>query len=336
MGIMAAVGLTFALRTVQVRRGHDTARGQQAFPGPEPTRPVVTAPVRLVPPAQLAGLSYLPRNTQVIAAVHVAEVLRQRSGQEWLRGSRGGPVDTGLTSLEGLIGLRLDQLDHLVVGLTLDHRLRRLTIVVQTRAPYDEAELQRRLQAHPMPVNRQGKTLYPLNLPVEALLWCAGERTFVVGLRLDGTKAGDDFDPLPTHPRPGTNQLPAELQDALKERMGAAAQLWVAGHGRDWDALLEGQANLTREDREALAGVRTFAAPLVFDDAILVSAAFQCRDAATAKALGKRLEQLGAAAPKWKQVEEGTWVTLQTTTSPEAIHDAVRSVLGNLMLGRGR
>jgi hypothetical protein len=266
----------------------------------------------------------------------VAEVLQQRVGQEWLRGNSGGPVDTALTSLEGLIGLKLDQVDHLVVGLTLDHRLRRLTVVVQTRAPYDEAEIRRRLQARPMPVERQGKKLYPLNLPVEALLWCAGDRTFVVGLRLDGTKAGDDFDPVPSHPRPGTNQLPAELQAALNERMGASAQLWVAGHSREWDALLEGQANLTREDREALAGVRTFAAPLVFDDMVLVSAAFQCRDEAAAKALGKRLEQWGATEPKWKRAEEGTWVSVQTTTTPEAIHDALRRVLGNLMLGRGR
>jgi hypothetical protein len=331
MGLMTVVGLTFALLTVHLRREHDTARGQ-AQVGPEPSRPRAITPVRVVPPAQLAGLSYLPPDTQVVAAVHVAEALQQEAGQEWLRGNGRG--ETVVPFLESLLGLKLDDLDHLVFGLTFDEKLRRLTIVVQTRAPYDEATIRRKLQLSPAPVERLGKTLY--QLPVEGVLWCAGERTLVIAIRLDRTKAGADLDQVPLQPRPGTNQLPAELQSVLKERMGATAQVWAAGHARDWDALLQEQANLTREDREALAGLRTFVAPLVFDDTVRVSAAFACRDQAAARALGKRLDQWGATEPRWKRAEQGTWVTVQTTTTPEAIRDAVRGVAGNPMQGRRR
>jgi hypothetical protein len=333
MGMMAAVGLTFALLTVQQRRAHDTARGE-AQVGPEPSRPVTRAPVRVIPPAQLAGLGYLPPDTKVVAAIHVAEALQHEEGQDWLRGNGGGRGDSGVAFLENLLGLNLDEVDHVVLGLSFDDKLRRLTIVIQTRAPYDEATIRKKLQVSQAPIKRQGKTLYLL--PVEGVLWCAEERTLVVVIRLDGTKSGGDLDEVPLQPRPGTNQLPAEIQSVLKERMGATAQVWAAGHARDWDALLARQDNLTREDRAALAGVRAFAAPLVFDNAVRVTVAFQCRDEAAAKALGQRLEQWGAAEPKWRRVDEGAWVTVQTTTSAEALHDAVRRVIAGLVQGPER
>jgi hypothetical protein len=293
---------------------------------PEPPV-VVQTPVEVVAPARLVGLGYLPPDTQVVVGLHVAELLQQPAGEDWLRHSGGDPWDSGVALLANFLGMKLDDVDHVVLGLTFDEQPRRLTVVVRTRVPYDEARVRQNLQASGSPAERQGKKLY--RLPVEGMLWCADERTLVMVIRIDRKKLfQDDLDQVPLHPAPGSNQLPAELQTVLKERMGPVAQVWAAGHAPDWDVLFEKVPTLTRADRQALAGVRTFAVPVVFSDAVQVSAAFQCRDEAAAKALDRRLEQWGATAPKWRRVEEGSWVTVQTKTDAEAIQDAVRGGAG--------
>ena len=63
----------------------------------------------------------------------------------------------GLQALVGGTGLTIDNVDHVVVGLQLDEPnagkvVRRITVVVRTRAPYDAAAVRKALQAAREPV----------------------------------------------------------------------------------------------------------------------------------------------------------------------------------------
>ncbi|MBY0232833.1 MAG: hypothetical protein K2W96_26420, partial [Gemmataceae bacterium] len=81
MGVMAAVGLGYALATVQTRRGHDKsiprASRRPVLPPLAPEKESVP-----VPPARLAGLAWLPEEMNVVAGVHVAELLKSPAGEK--------------------------------------------------------------------------------------------------------------------------------------------------------------------------------------------------------------------------------------------------------------
>src|SRR5207245_1549642 len=74
MALMAITGLTFALVTQKIRRAHDSSRSV--------TKPL--PPVRTIAPANLPSLGYLPPDTDIIAALHVAEALETPAGQAFL------------------------------------------------------------------------------------------------------------------------------------------------------------------------------------------------------------------------------------------------------------
>jgi hypothetical protein len=333
MGAAAAAGLTFALVTQQFRRDRDR-------PKDGPTRP--EAVLRPVAPSELAALGYLPGDTNLIVAVHVAEALREPAGREWLERFRLGPMDFGIDSVEKWTGLRWDELDHVVLGLRVDNRLvPRLTLVAQTSRPYDAEKVRNALKAKRLP-DPGKRTLWGFRLEQPALqgvLWFAGERTLIVGL------SAKDLEGIPPTPMVGPDHLSEELRGLLKERVGRVAQAWVVGHAEEWSKTVAGLVlnTLAKPDREALAKVQSFGAWVQVDEAMTVNGAFRCMDEAAAQALEAYLRQ-----PKTKdskplpffraqpgaevlaqQVAEtlncnhkDDWVTLQARVKPEVIRQA--------------
>jgi hypothetical protein len=239
MGTMAAIGLGYALVTVKDRRKND--------------HPTSTSQIVAVAPAKLAALAYLPGNSNVIAGLHIGELLDNPSTQDLL---------PRLQNLEQWTGLQMTDLDHVALGVRMVDQLR-IILVVQTRQPYDPERVRVALQSTSR-IERGPRTLYrvPLGqLPVQGLLWCAGERTLVFSLNPEG------LDDVPHPPVPGTDRFSSGLEELLTERMKAGTPVWVVGQARDWGnlqtllalvGLSVGPGGFTKEARAVLSQVRAF------------------------------------------------------------------------------
>jgi hypothetical protein len=284
MAAMALIALGYALWTKEFRRGNDFLQKDQ------PT--VTTVQSEAVPPQKLSGLGYLPPGTDVVLAVQVAALLRDPNGRELLNNLQFGTVDVGLSNLEKWTGLKLDEIDHAVLGLTLEDRLLpRVTLVVETRRPYSQATIRDRLKASRR-TGQGGRELYRFKLektPFEPALWFAGNRTLVGGLM------ADDLNEVPDTPAAGPTNLPEPVQALLKERPEDGVHLWLGGHVDDWRRTVVQfrLETLAPELRESLGKVRTFGASLQLGDAPNLRAVLDCADDAAAESLYKMLPDLG-------------------------------------------
>jgi hypothetical protein len=339
MVVMAGAGLALALLTQAYRRANDHPR--------PPDGGVSRVPV--VAPADVGGLGYLPPDADIVAGLHVAEAVQEPAGRlflnrfhpaSFLRGPGDNPSAADTGALEKWTGLSLDDIDHVVLGLTINDRLiPRLVMVVQTRWRYDIEKVRAALKAGRSP--EPGRALYRFELqkpPLEAVLWFAGERTLIVGL------SRDDLQDVPDTPRPGMDHLAAPLQAMLRERVGPVAQAWVVGHADDWDktgvrVLLAGRIE---QGRRALEGVGTFGAWAEFGEGVTLNGSFRCRDVRSAEELerylvlpenerkpvpllGGRPETEAVArelARTLKAVRQDEWLTVQAKASAATVQQA--------------
>jgi hypothetical protein len=222
--------------------------------------------------------------------------------------------------VEKWTGLRPEQVDHVVLGVKADDPLPpRLNVVVRTREPYDAAKVREALKAR-----RAGggpKELYRYDGPggVPLVLWCADERTLVVGLLASHLEA------VPARPRDDLGALVPELRPILRERMRPAGPLWAAGHARDWAdtaaaPLLE---RLGQEDRARVRSVRTFGLWLQPGREVTVNAVFRCGDPAAARALEQYVQSRWGKGTNLKAVPDEDWLTLQLRTDAAALAKAL-------------
>jgi hypothetical protein len=339
MVVMAAASLMLALATEKYRRANDR-------PSPPPDE---GAPrVRVVAPADLAGLGYLPADTDVIAALHVALALQEPAGREVLRRFRlealvrGRPEDGRELAgdLEHWTGVAVDDLDHVVVGLKVAGGAipPRLVLVAQTRRRYDEDKVLTALKAKRV-AETKGRRLYQFHLDQrlpEAVLWPAGDHTLVV------TLTAGQMAEVPDLPQPGATHQAAPLQEVLRTRLGLGAQAWVVGHADDWERTT--LAFVPKDDRAALDRVRTFGVALQFGDGLTLTGAFHGADAAAAKRLEERLAPAEGGARKTLPLlggragsgpvarelartlaatREDAWLTLQAKVDPQTLREAL-------------
>jgi hypothetical protein len=301
--------------------------------------------LKAVPPAELAALGYLPDDTDLIVGVHVAEALRDPAGRDLLQRAGGG-------DLEKWTGLRLDEIDHAVLGLKLDpdSLLTHFVLVARARRPIEEQRVRDALKAGPKQTVGS-RTVYPfdlrvnLNLPfvqwldVRAQAWFADEYTLVIAKE-------KEFDRIPLAPKAGIDHLRPALRQVIKERMGPSAQVWAAARVESWDdkklsPLVIGGLAAALKDAgvplKTVQAVRTAAVWLTADDGVTLRAAFDCADEDGAKALeayfdpkdGKGLKALAArpdAGPmarelvgSLKTTRHATWVDLQAKVSAQAV-----------------
>jgi hypothetical protein len=325
MGVMAAIGLTFAWYTTEARRKRD-----HPDPAANPGSPRVIA----IAPAKLPALGYLPSDTNIVVGVHVAELMGNAASRGFLAQLRSGPAGAAINSVEQWTGLKREDLDHAILGLKIDDRiLPRATLVVQTRQPYEAAKVREALKAGRR-TERGKRTLYRFALHQPALdgvLWCAGERTLVVSL------LPEDLDEVPLTPLPDVTRFAPPVRKLLTE-MGEGTQAWIVGRVNDLQKVLDPQPlpgipqfslpGLPKQDREVLAKVRTLGAWLQWDSEVAGRVAIECTDPAAAQALTDYLEKkdsksfaswldLSPFNLVWKR--EGTWSTGQGRTTAEAL-----------------
>ncbi|HEX5270798.1 MAG TPA: hypothetical protein VFW33_09940, partial [Gemmataceae bacterium] len=298
---------------------------------PRPAEPDVPPPaVMSVPPAELAALRYLPADSDFILAVHVAELLDDPVGRELL--AHLGNESVNPQSLETWTGLKRDDMDHAVLGLSLDENLLvHFTIVVRTRRPIDQDRVLKALKAQGRR-DLDGRPVYPFLMhtgvsffpDLQANAWFADASTLVIAKRFDDGSRHV----IPITPPPEPDRLQPELRKLLAERMGPGTRAWTAGHLPAPDKLSPlVRLLLTKRENEPLRKLQTFGIWITTDaEGVGLRGAFECADEEGAAALRAYLapgnrkgvkEWLISAdagpmerafAESMKIGQEGTWV----------------------------
>jgi hypothetical protein len=341
MASMAVIGLLFAWRTTEDRRKRDNA--EQAA-NAELTRVISIAP------AKLAALGYLPADTNVLAGLHFAELMGHAAILDFLVQARPESTLGSIHSVEQWSGIPLSDIDHAVLGLSVEERLiPRIVMVVQTRQPYDAEKVRSTLKAERR-TERGKRTLYRFNLnqtAIEAVLWFAGERTLVLAL------IPEDLDNVPLTPDPGIERFSFELQKLLTEQLQEGTPAWIVGHAGDWTRVLSPQplpgmpkitlVQLAKKEREILSGLRTFGSWLQVDAEVVWHLAVEGKDEAAARKLADYLARNGLNAEEPLQLfgqqpraerlaqelskslthrQVANWVRFQAKSTVEAIRQA--------------
>lgn len=285
MLVMVGVAVPFALLTRDARRSHDPKQLEQEeelLPLRHVNRPVA--------PAQLPALGYLPRDTKILAAIHVRELLQEKDGRDFLEPGGWVPVELALGQVKKWTGLPPEAIDQVVVGL----RAGKLPVpqsffVVQTRQPYDLKAFAKELTAgrkdqlhqHPLYFFQPGK--------LQGFLWCPSERTFVLGVVPDLANADEVkallLTLLPARPYAGVDGLPEALRQCVRQRLPRGTLLWLAGHKVPplWNLVIPFKAikGLPRD----LDKVNTFHLDVRFQKGVALVGEFQCADDAAAQRL---------------------------------------------------
>jgi hypothetical protein len=311
MAVMAAGGLTLALLTVGERRAHDTRLPPQPKKAFSPIIiPPAEAPAPPTPPARLAALGWLPADTTLLVGIDVAELRRTDAGREALAAALNlGPVAVKADDLERWTGLRPDHIDHAVLGVKADDALPQQTVlVVRTRRPYDADAVRTALGAKPDEdaAGRAIDLFTPRGTRLRLALWCADDRTLIIGLSPEHVRAAPD------QPADAAARLPEEVRTLLEQRVDPGAPAWAVGASDGWKTLAPlALAETPKEQAERLTRVRGFAVSLLPGSPPTLRAELLCADAGTAEALEKQALAARPPGGDWKAVREGDWLSLQ-------------------------
>jgi len=186
----------------------------------------------VVPPSQLAGLRYLPADTNIAFALQPGGVLayaaRTNQDPRELILKAGIPAKV-LDSLTAL-GLTLQQIDSLVGGTSVANGAFeiRLTLVLTLRTPIaDEEEFLRRLKAKNQPGAKGRHDVEFAGLAftlarVSATVWV---------FAFDSKK---DLDSLDKDYSVGGKQFPQPLADMIAQQVPPEAAAWIATNDERW------------------------------------------------------------------------------------------------------
>jgi hypothetical protein len=317
MVTLALVTLGGALATQSYRRHIDVGLPARPKRSPVVDDAGAAGPAAVVP-ARLAALGYLPPKIDLLAGVHVAELLADPAGSKLVTEQiKFG--DTGVRLVPEKIGLSMQELDHFVVGLRTDEPLS-VVFVFRTKQPYDALKVRQVLNARSLPGKSGERTIYQVTVPglnLAELLWFADEQTLLIALARELLETAT----LPSKDVPAP--LDKEVAALLKDRVGPVGQLWAVGHVADWEKGIAGllMGRLPGEWPERLGEVRAFGAWAVSgDNAVTLNAAVHCKDDKTTERLEKWLE--GRTAGKKNApalARDGSWLSLQLRTDPETI-----------------
>jgi hypothetical protein len=253
MGVMAILSFTYAWHTVTWRRSRD----------PKPPR-TIAMPRAAVEPIELAALGYLPPSTDIIAALYVAEAGKTPRGKDFLQPVRIGTIPVSPADLEGWTGLKLDEIDHAVLGLKVEPRLTPFVLVVQARQPVDEMRIRKAIKAErSSDVGKKKAWHFTVRVGAmspKAFLWLAAPETLVIAL----DRA--ELEKVPAQPAKSGKHLAGPLREVITERINPGAQAWLAGHVENWEPVLRLLGFIIDEENlQTLTSLRTFGVGVRFD-----------------------------------------------------------------------
>ena len=320
MALMAVAGLTLALLTVDARRKNDYRVKKSTAPPP-----AVEAP------GELAGLGFLPQEVNIVAAMQVAELLRDPEGKKLLAEPRPGFFDLIFVAVQKWSALKAEDIDQIVVGTELKDKLPQLTAIVKTRKPYDPAALAKAL-APIEPTQHRGQALFRFAAqPGECMLWCPEPRTLVLLFRLDALNVAD-LEAIPLSPRTGIDAVPSAVKNIVEQRISKQSLIWIAGDLSHVDALKEllPLVPISAGLAQFLTKVNAVGVSLISQDGLVFLGNFETASANMAQTQ-KEIEALSMPAIKTKLVmptsetnrENARWLTVQLRGTAHAFRDAL-------------
>lgn len=306
---MAIIGLSYALWTIKERRARD----------PKPLLdPIVTRK-----PLELSGLGYLPRESDVIVGLHLAELLADKKvGQPLMEEPRPWLLDWVAKQLPRVAGMKLEEIDHLLLAGSFDNM--QAVMVVKTRRAYSLEKIveaikpTRSTQYEKLPVYE-----FPLPPMFEAMLWCVEEKTLVCVIRMDAPKV-DRLHSLSATPRKVSEVVSAPLHQALTQRLRRHQYAWAVGRLDRLGALKDALAFAPPDKAALIKELKVFALGLEPVEGLTLTGHFHMSDAKSAGKLKTFLEGVaieGAtqklAMPKDDNEEQ--WLTWQLRGDVAAI-----------------
>src|SRR5207249_430412 len=121
--------------------------------------------------------------------LHIAEMLSDKqAGKALLAEPRPALLDWSVKPITRTTGLKLDDLDHILLATAFDAHFPQLVMIVKTRP---KISLEKIADARPRKSSlHQDRSLYEFSLdPLrEVMLWCVEERTLICVIRLDPPK----------------------------------------------------------------------------------------------------------------------------------------------------
>jgi len=297
----ASIGLGYMLWTVKDRRARDPK--------------ALLDPVKYAKPIDLTGLTYLPKDADVIVGVHLAEWLDDKKvGKPLLDEPRPSPLDWLLKQLPRVTGLPMEEIDHVVLSAKLDAL--QLSLVIKTRRAYSLekiAESARRSETS----MHQGKPAYAVSLPpyAEAMVWCVEEKTTVCIIRVLDAPKPEHLNALSPTPRKLEDIVPAPLLSALRTRLPRKHFAWAVGR---LDAVKEAPAfvPMGKGDAAMLRGIKVFAVGLEPVEELTFSGDFLMADAKAIERFKTYLETIIVPGAKSQKVvvpppDQEPWLTWQ-------------------------
>lgn len=283
MLVMAAIGLAFAWHTIDKRRQRDH---------PDSAAPAGLERVVSVRPDRLAALAYMPPKVSVLAGIHVAELMGQDSSRELLSEFRANPGSM-IADLEQRTGVKLENIDHIVVGLGAEASIFPPVIcVVRTRDPYGARGLRESLKARASEEPR-GRTMYHFQVgDFLWYLWCPDDRTIVTSLR------SKDMPTEPFAPAAGESyaaHFEPTVRKCLQDDMTEGTQAWIVGSTETLDATFSAMPflQIPSELRKSLKDVQAFAGWMQLDGKAAWHVTIDCAGLEATDSLSGYLNRLG-------------------------------------------
>jgi hypothetical protein len=287
MLVMAGVGLGFAWYSQSMRRSRDHLQRQT---DPSTLHVTVTAP------SDLEGVGYLPADVDLVLGLHSAEMTESESGRQLLQVFRARTEFPGAVGIESIAGMKLEDMDHLVLGLRVQERaLPRVTLVIRTRVPYNLQAIANTLKGSR--ADHGSRKLYRFALGgagIEATLWPADDRTLVV------TWLPQDLDVVPEKPALGLDRFSDDLRQVFRENLHPGMFCWLAGAMKNAEPAFAPLVflGMPEKDVKTLAAMEKLAVWLRANGEVQIRIVADARDSASTDRIVAYLTRWGIVSGK--------------------------------------
>ena len=201
--------------------------------------PVEVETAKVVAPAEMPGLGYLPEGTDSVVALQLRPLLQALPDSEG-KDARAALLRLGIppeviAGFDRAVGVGLDNIDQAVIGLKLKEGslINRVVMVVHTRESYSIEAVAEKLKAKPF--TKEGRLFYHFlaspQLPIEVACWAPNDRVLVVGLDADQLKA------IPAEGRRGLGHLPPRVAEIIGQQLAGEPSVWAVLDSEKWDGI---------------------------------------------------------------------------------------------------
>jgi hypothetical protein len=274
-------------------------------------------PAATLPPSAVPGLAYLPTDTNIAFALQPGPLLayaeRNHTEPRQVVAQAGIP-DRAFALLDRL-GLKLEQIDHVVGGLAVtgESVLPRVFVVLALREPpASPDDFRKRLSATQFTAP-SGATRYKVDLGgLPAEMTHPDAKTYLFATE------GKDLESAPG--RKGSEHLPASLRESLT-KLSPASFAWAATGAEHWSEKpsVKAAAAILKQPKLSaqLANLRAAAVGLSLEPELRVTLAARTTDGASAEKLRDRAAIALASQPGVLVGSSGDWATVEAKPRPE-------------------